>query len=62
MGKLRNAKADRRETERERKMLDAITHMKQLFPGARTVPASPPYLIPPTHTYENDKLGVIMEA
>ena len=33
-GKLKEAKADRRESERERTMLKAVTNMKQLFAGA----------------------------
>ena len=42
-GKLKEAKADRRENERERKMRDAVIKMKELFPGAciRTSAASP---------------------
>ena len=32
-GQLKEAKADRRESERERIMLKAVTNMKQLFTG-----------------------------
>jgi hypothetical protein len=32
-GQLKEAKADRRESERERVMLKAVTNMKQLFTG-----------------------------
>ena len=41
-GKLKEAKADRRESERERTMLKAVTNMKQLFTGA--APAWGPYI------------------
>ena len=37
-GKLKEAKADRRESERERTMLKAVTNMKQLFTGAVSDP------------------------
>ena len=46
VGQLRNAKADRRETERERKMAEAVAHMKQLFPGVHIVPMGTPLPVP----------------
>ena len=40
--KLRDARADRKETERDRRMADAVEQLKRFFPGARQPPAAAP--------------------